>query len=279
MDLSFRLINVFAASAEPFSGNAICVFDDGSELSQEQRTNLAQQMNLECAFLLSSSPTEVDLAIVTPMAPAKLSASSILGAAYVVSDLHGQREELMVKIGESRVKARPEGKDNWTIPAAEATTRKLNSPPQILSSLVGLSISAISGDVMVVNSTRSGVILPVASVEDVRRTRLDARMLRSYAMLQDTEPQIYVWAMREDGAIESRMFYGPSGGVVELAATGSGAASLGAWLSVHGQFGRRRVYQGAAVGRPSMVDLEVKPSGQVLVSGHLNQVATGTFRL
>lgn len=279
MDLSFRLINAFAASDEPFSGNAICVFDDASGLDDDQMGHLAQQMNVECAFLLSTSPSEAEIKVVIPLTDMKLSASSILGAAHVISGLTGTREEILIRVGENTVKARPDGKDNWTLPAAQATTRKLKSTPQILSSLVGLPMSAISGEVMVVESTRSGVILPVASVEDVRKTRLDARMLHSYAMLLNTEPQIYVWAPRDDGAIESRMFYGPGGGVVEVAATGSGAANLGAWLATHGEFGRKRIYQGAAVGRPSMVDLEVKDSGQVLVGGHINEVATGTFRL
>lgn len=279
MDLSFRLINTFAASDEPFSGNAICIFDDARALDREQMIRLAQQMNVETVFLISTSPTNPEIHIEIPLSDMRLSASSILGAAHVISQINGTREEMLVRIGEDTVKARPEGKDNWTIPAAKATTRKLKSTPQILSSLVGLPMSAVSGEVMVVESTRSGVVLPVGTVEDVRRTRLDARMLHSYAMLLNTEPQIYVWANREDGAIESRMFYGPGGGVVEVAATGSGAANLGAWLAAHGEFGRKRIYQGAAVSRPSMVDLEVRESGQVFVGGHVNDVANGTFRL
>lgn len=279
MDLSFRLINTFAASDEPFSGNAICIFDDACALDREQMIRLAQQMNVETVFLISTSPTNPEIHIEIPLSDMRLSASSILGAAHVISQINGIREEMLFRIGEDTVKARPEGKDNWTIPAAKATTRKLKSTPQILSSLVGLPMSAVSGEVMVVESTRSGVVLPVGTVEDVRRTRLDARMLHSYAMLLNTEPQIYVWANREDGAIESRMFYGPGGGVVEVAATGSGAANLGAWLAAHGEFGRKRIYQGAAVSRPSMVDLEVRESGQVFVGGHVNDVANGTFRL
>ncbi|MBK7720909.1 MAG: PhzF family phenazine biosynthesis protein [Austwickia sp.] len=279
MDLSFRLINAFAASDDPFSGNAICVFDDAAGLDADQMSRLAQQMNIECAFLIETSSSAATIAIEVPLSDMKLSASSIIGAAHVISQMHQTREEMVITVGDTQIKARPEGKDNWTIPAAPATTRKLKSTPQILSSLVGLQMSAISGEVMVVESTRSGVVLPVASPEDVRRTRLDARMLHSYAMLLNTEPQIYVWSKREDGSIESRMFYGPGGGVIEVAATGSGAANLGAWLAVHGEFGRRRIYQGAAVGRPSMVDLEVKESGQVLVGGHINQVAAGTFTL
>lgn len=279
MDLSFQLINAFAASDDPFSGNATCVFDDASGLDHEQMSRLAQQMNVETAFLVSSSPSESEIHIEIPLSEMKLSASTILSAAHVISQIHASREEMLIRVGETTVRARPEGKDNWVIPAAKASTRKLKSTPQILSSLVALPVTAISGEVMVVESTRSGVVLPVRSVEDVRRTRLDARMLHSYAMLLNTEPQIYVWAHREDGSIESRMFYGPGGGVVEVAATGSGAANLGAWLATHGEFGRKRIYQGAAVGRPSMVDLEVMSSGRVLVGGHLNQVATGTFRL
>lgn len=279
MDLSFRLINAFAASDEPFSGNAICVFEGASGLHDDHMRQLTQQLNVECVFVQSSTPSTADIRIVVPSAADRLSASSILSAAHVVSRLHGQSQELLFDVRGAKVKARPAGQSRWTIPAGPAVTRELDSPPQILSSLVGLSTTALSGDVMVVESTRSGIVLPVGTVEDVRRTRLDARMLQSYAMLHDTEPQVYVWAYREDGAIESRMFHGPSGGLIELAATGSGAANLGAWLAAHGQYGSKLIYQGEAVGRPSLVDLEIKESGQVLIGGRVNEVATGTFTL
>ena len=77
MDLSFRLINAFAASDDPFSGNAICVFDDASGLDHEQMTRLAQQMNVETAFLVSSSPSESEIHIEIPLTEMKLSASAM----------------------------------------------------------------------------------------------------------------------------------------------------------------------------------------------------------
>lgn len=277
MDLSFRLVNAFADPANPFSGNPVCVFDDASGLTDEQMNQLALQVNDECVFLRSSSADAAQVQIIVPSGGPKLSASSILAAAQIVSQLHESASDVLVDVDGSPVRARKDGAGGWTIPAAPATTRKLKSTPQILSSLVGLSMDRLSGDVMVIESTRSGVVLPVSDADDVRRTRLDARMLQSYAMLLNTEPQIYVWAHRDQESIESRMFVGPTGGVVELAATGTGAANLGAWLAVHQEYGRKTVYQGAAVGRPSVVNLDVKESGQVIVGGSVRQVAAGAY--
>ena len=135
---------------------------------------------------------------------------------------------------------------------------------------------------MTVNKGNGGIVLPVRSVDDVRRTRLDARMLHSYAMLLNIEPRVYVWAESdsEPDTIVARMFYGPRGGVLEVAATGTGGVNLGAWLTAHGERGiRRRVIQGRPRGRRSLLDLRIDDEGEVYVGGRVAEVARGTFRM
>lgn len=280
MDLTFRLINVFAESQDPFSGNAIVIFDNAADVSDEDMLSIAHQFNLEAVFIQNVREDGADTRHVATHASGRFAGSPTLGTAHVVDEILGNpRRELKLSGGKDTepMTVAPYGKDNWQIRARAAETRKLKSSPQILASLVGLPMSAISDEVMVIDSGRSGVVLPVNSVEDVANTHLDARMLHSYAMLLNTEPQIYVWARKDDNTIVSRMFFGPGGGVLEVAATGSGAANLGHWLSAHGETGQWRIYQGAAVGRPSVLDLEVRDNDVVLVGGHVNQVATGTM--
>lgn len=280
MDLTYRLINVFAESHDPFSGNAIVVFEDAADVSGEDMLSIAQQVNLESVFIQRVHDEGADIRHVAHHGPGRFIGSPSLGTAKVVDELLGHpRRELKLTGGEGTeaVTISPYGRDNWRIQARAAEARKLKSSPQILASLVGLPMSAISDEVMVIDSGRSGVVLPVNSAEDVAKTRLDARMLHSYAMLLNCEPQVYVWARQDDDTIASRMFYGPGGGVLEVAATGSGAANLGHWLSAHGETGTWRIFQGAAVGRPSVLDLEVQSDDVVYVGGHVNQVATGTL--
>lgn len=280
MDLTYRMINVFATKDDPFSGNAICVFDDASGTSDDQMQHLAQQVNLETVFMLSHSDDGAEIRIFSPGGEGRFAGSASLGTAHVLCDLlGGTRKDLELKASSETTIVRPEGVDNWVIQAREGQVRRLKSTPQILASLVELPIEAVSAEVMVINSGRSGIVLPVRSVEDVHETHLDARLLHSYAMLLNTEPQLYVWADAGNDTIESRMFFGPQGGVVEVAATGSGAANLGHWMAANGIYGRRRVSQGAAVGRPSFLDLDVHENGDVFVGGHVNQVAQGTFTI
>lgn len=281
MDLTYRIINVFATKDDPFSGNALCVFEDAGDLEDDLMHQLAQQVNLETVFIRDHSPAGARIRVFSPGGEGRFAGSASLGAAHVVCELNGgQRQEMHLEAKTvDSVTVRPEGVDNWVIKATHAEVRHLKSTPQILASLVGLRLESIKGEVMVVDSGRSGIVLPVKTVEDVRNAHLDARMLHSYAMLLNTEPQVYVWADNEDGAIESRMFYGPQGGIIEVAATGSGAANLGHWMAENGRFGRTRIAQGAAVGRPSFLDLEVEENGGVHVGGHVNQVAAGTFRV
>ncbi len=282
MDLTYRLINVFAESHDPFSGNAVAVFDDAADVSEEDMVAIAQQLNTETVFIGAVTQDGAAIRHVSSHGHGRLVGSPSLGAAHVVNEMLGNpRKELDLTGGEGvePITVLPYGRDNWQIRARAGHARKLKSSPQILASLVGLQTSAISDEVMVIDAGRSGVVLPVKSVDDVAKTHLDARMLHSYAMLLNTEPQVYVWARKDDDTIVSRMFFGPGGGVLEVAATGSGAANLGHWLSAHGETGKWRIYQGAAVGRPSVLDLEVHDGDVVFVGGHVNQIATGTMTI
>lgn len=279
MDLSYRMINVFATKDDPFSGNQLCIFEDAADMDDDLMQHLAQQLNLETVFLRSSSEHGGEIRVFSAGGQGRFAGSATLGAAHVINSMHGgaRNEMTITSPNVDDVTVRPEGNDNWIIKATSAEVRHLKSTPQILASLVGLRMDAIDGEVMVVDSGRSGIVLPVKSVEDVRKTHLDARMLHSYAMLLNTQPQLFVFADAGEGEIESRMFYGPQGGVVEVAATGSGVNHLGHWMAANGRYGRMRVSQGAAVGRPSFIDLDVHENGDVFVGGHVNEVASGRF--
>ena len=52
MDLTYRVLNVFTDGKDPFTGNGVAVFEDGSELTTEQMQTLAFQVNIETVFVL-----------------------------------------------------------------------------------------------------------------------------------------------------------------------------------------------------------------------------------
>jgi len=68
--------------------------------------------------------------------------------------------------------------------------------------------------------------------------------------------------------------------VIEDPATGSACANLGGWFLANGELGiRRRIHQGSAIQRPSVLDLAVGEDGTILVSGAVREVGRGTFTL
>ena len=71
-------------------------------------------------------------------------------------------------------------------------------------------------------------------------------------------PHVYVWAWTGPTSIEARLFYTQDGAVHEDPATGSACANLGGWLVHQGSRDVSvAVSQGAAVGRPSLLLLEI----------------------
>ena len=68
--------------------------------------------------------------------------------------------------------------------------------------------------------------------------------------------------------------------MIEDPATGSACANLGGWFLANGERGiRRRIHQGSAIRRPSVLDLAVGQDGTILVSGAVREVGRGTFTI
>ena len=306
MDLTYRMLNVFTDGKDPFTGNGVAVFEDGSSLTAPQMQTLAAQVNIETVFILPKGDgQEATVRFFSPEKETGFAGSASLATAAVLRDLRGGEGDVQLieeRDPDSEVKTVQELRegrseedeephagytvfqrdDLWILDAHEPVATPLKASPQILSSLVGLNADILGGDVMTVNKGAGGIVLPVRTVEDVRHTRLDARMLHSYAMLLNIEPRVYVWAESETepDTLVSRMYYGPRGGVLEVAATGTGGVNLGAWLAAHGARGiQRRVIQGRPKGRRSLLDLRIDERGEVFVGGRVAEVARGVFHV
>lgn len=283
MDLTYRLLNVFTDGENPFAGNSVAVFEDAIDVSDELMQALATQVNTETVFVSradADADADADVRFFSPEKETGFVGSASLATAAVVRDLAGGSGDVVLRETEKGTFSVASEGDLWVIPRRRIQAEPLKATSQILASLVGLKMEALAGEVMTVGDGKMGIVLPVRNVEDVRKTRLDARLLHSYAMLLNTEPRVYVWANSDDheDTIVSRMFYGPRGGVLEVAATGTGGLNLGAWLSAHGERGiHRTVLQGRTMGRRSQLDLRVDDEGLVSVGGRVQEVAKGTF--
>src|SRR5262245_40988613 len=116
----FVLLNVFTVDGDRFSGNPLCVFEDGRGLSDGEMQSLAKQFNLsETTFVLpaESSTASARVRIFTPTFEMPFAGHPTLGTAHVVRALQasGDRVVLEMKAGPVEVTARG---GEWTLRAA-----------------------------------------------------------------------------------------------------------------------------------------------------------------
>ena len=132
-----------------------------------------------------------------------------------------------------------------------------------------------------VSTGREQLIVPLASVEAVRRARPHADAF-SRLKSEDGQSMAYVFHDAGDaaGTVEARFFFPNGTAILEDPATGSACANLGGWFNVirPGERVVRTVSQGEAVKRPSTLYLEVD-QGAIHVGGEVIELGRGAVRL
>jgi PhzF family phenazine biosynthesis protein len=281
--LQFRILNVFTLEGDPFSGNPLCVFEDGRGLSDATMQSLARQFNLsETTFILpaTAAGATARVRIFTPGFEMPFAGHPTLGTSHVVRDLRacGDRVTLEMKAGLVPVQA--EG-NTWTLRAAYAPrTHAPGATRAQLAAMVGLPESAIAGEPLWVDTGATQLVIPLATAADVERATGDATLLgRHGAATGREEPMAYVWAPAGDGQVVARFLFLVHGGVVEDPATGSACANLGGWMIATGAPlpVRLQVHQGQAINRPSLLGLHVDEERRVHVRGSVLELGRGTL--
>jgi trans-2,3-dihydro-3-hydroxyanthranilate isomerase len=278
--LPFRIVNVFTRGSA-LSGNPLCVFEDGSALSDDAMQALARQMNLsETTFILPSDTATARVRIFTPSYEMPFAGHPTLGTAHVVRSLQATGDELTLEMRAGIVPVTATG-DHWTLAANPPRWREVTESRAELAAMLGLSERDLTERPLWVHTGKEQLLVPVATDDAVRRARPqpDAfARLRS----EDGHGMAYVFADGGDahGTVTARFFF-PSGGVIlEDPATGSACANLGGWFCATrpGADVRRVVSQGDEVGRPSTLVLSVA-TGVVRIGGDVIAIARGTLEL
>jgi len=290
--LRYWILNVFTDGDNPFSGNPLCVFEDASGLSDDTMQGLARQLNLSETTFVTPGDGEVSahVRIFTPNYEMPFAGHPTLGTAYVVRALFGGGDSAGDSAGDSRgtvllrmpagdIPVRADG-DVWTLTANPPTSYPVEVSRSDLSAMIGLSADCVAAEPLWVDTGTVQLILPLRSARDVRAASADPRLLAKFAKRPDGEALVYLWAPTGADTIEARLFFTQGNAAIEGPATGSACANLGGWFLANGQQGlRRRVYQGSAIQRPSVLDLAVADDGTILVSGAVREVGAGTFTL
>ncbi|HEU4330390.1 MAG TPA: PhzF family phenazine biosynthesis protein [Lapillicoccus sp.] len=283
MDLAYRIVNVFTVGDDPFSGNPLAIFEDAAGVSDEQMQAIARQLNLsETTFVTGPGEdgVDADVRIFTPEYELPFAGHPTLGTAYVVSSLLGGRDHVVLGMPAGRVPVAGNG-SRWVLTTAVApSTRQVDVATEDLAAMVGVDPSDIGDGPLWVDTGIEQLILPLTSVDAVRRAQVDPRLLRAHGESNRGEALVYLWAPTGDETVEARLFFTQGAGAIEDPATGSACANLGGWWHARGERGMRRtVRQGDAVHRPSVLQLEVDGDGGIHVGGTVLELGTGVFRL
>ena len=281
MNLSYRLLNVFTDGDNPFSGNPLCVFEDATGLSDNDMQDLARQLNLSETTFITPGAAEVsaNVRIFTPNYEMPFAGHPTLGTAYVVRELSsaGDTVRLRMPVGDIPVWA---AGSVWTLQANAPTSFPVEVSRSDLTAMIGLTADRVAAEPLWVDTGTLQLILPLRSARDVMAASADPRLLVEFATRPGGESLVYLWAPTGPDTIEARLFFTQNHSVIEDPATGSACANLGGWFLANGQRGiRRRIHQGSAIQRPSVLDLAVGEDGTILVSGTVREVSRGTFTI
>ena len=278
--LTYRIVNVFTRGGR-LTGNPLCVFEDGTGLDTEAMQALARQFNLsETTFILPSEKAAARVRIFTPAYEMPFAGHPTLGTAHVVRALKGAGDSLSLEMKAGVIPVSAEG-DRWTLSANPPTWREVTEPLGTLAMMLGLSVSDLADRPLWVQSGKEQLIVPVRSVDAVRRARPVPDAFSRLASV-DGQSMAYVFADEGDakGTAVSRFFFPSGAAILEDPATGSACANLGGWFCAlrPGADVTRVVSQGDEVARPSTLFLGVA-HGAITVGGAVADLGRGTLSL
>lgn len=119
----YRIVNVFTQGDDPFSGNPLCVFENGESLDTARMQALALQFNLsETTFILPSARASAQVRIFTPRYEMSFAGHPTLGTAHVCRALGLATNKLTLEMPAGIIAVTATGR-RWTLQANSPTWR------------------------------------------------------------------------------------------------------------------------------------------------------------
>ena len=291
MSRRFYIVDVFAE--RPYAGNPLAVVVGAAGLSPEHMQQVAVETNYSETTFVTSVP-EVDggyrVRMFTPAREIAFAGHPILGTAWVVRH-HVAPEvsgpvRLNLAVGPVSVtfeSSADGGEVAWFLapPVSLGPTCALEE----IAAALGISREDIEsrGPVQQISAGTSLIIVPLRSLEALRRSKLDLEAFGPLAAA-GFPPLVYIFCREthHSGNDLCARFFFEAHGVREDPATGNGAAFLGAYLLEHRFFPGTdlalRIEQGYEIRRPSLVMLRarmVDGSREIRVGGHVIPTVQG----
>jgi PhzF family phenazine biosynthesis protein len=277
---TYRIFQVDAFTDQLFAGNPAVVVLDADTLSDRQMQLIAREINTgDTAFVLSSREPDHDLRVrfFTSVREVPYVGHATIAAHVVLAAVHGSGERKLRQLSGIGV---VEVEVTKRVGGAEIAVRQ--PAAKVVRSLTDTELDSLL-DALGVGSGDLDPRCP-AEIHALRATRLLiglkagsalANLKPDFGALARLTPHlgadgyfVFTTASEVVGCLtEARMFC-PAIGIPEDAVSGNAHGMLGAYLVRHGllktQAGRARFSgaQGAALGRPGLVNVEIESEGQ-----------------
>lgn len=285
--MSHRYILADVFTDRRFGGNPLAVFPDAAEIPGELMQLIATELNLsETCFLARTRADRWDLRIFTPRVELPFAGHPTVGSACVLAAIEaidpgtdGASIILDEKAGPITAVVRRSGRRLSARFAVPRLPEFGPEPPStdILASVISLSTPDIADDILVPKTASAGVpflLIPVRDRMALARARLNGvawtRELASF-----WAPHLYVITRDTElprSTIRARMF-APAMGITEDPATGAAAAATARFLAFFHKYpeGQHhwRIEQGMEMGRPSLIDVFARITGEDLSAVHV----------
>ena len=293
MEHRFHTLDVFTNTR--FEGNPLAVFTDGDSLSGDQMQAIAREMNLaETVFV--QKPTDdralARLRIFTTQEELKLAGHPVIGTWFLLAELGVVPAQeggvhVMQQTGAGVLPVEIRFKDGRpqrvTMTQMEATFRRINFKKAALAKALGLAPKDFDPhlDPECVSTGIFNLMVPLRNRAALGRISMNMFELRK--LLGKNATMAYCFALGSNGKGFSRGMLPWE--LYEDPATGSAAGSLGAYLVRHGKLATGHtltILQGAEMGRPSHIEVQVSQAGKKLVprvSGAAVKVFEGTISI
>jgi trans-2,3-dihydro-3-hydroxyanthranilate isomerase len=279
--LTYHIVNVFTRGDERFSGNPLCVFENGESLDTATMQALALQFNLsETTFLLPSQHASARVRIFTPHYEMRFAGHPTLGTAHICRALGRAGDNLTLEMPAGVIPVQGSGR-RWTLQANAPVWREVPEPRETLATMLGIDEREIGERPLWVDAGTEQLVIPVTHEAAVRRARPVGEIL-SRLSRDGGERMAYIFApMATPGRLLARFFFPQGGAVIEDPATGSATANLGGWFLAMGRPlpQELEISQGEYAGRPSTLLLHVTNDRAIRVSGEVIELGKGTITL
>jgi trans-2,3-dihydro-3-hydroxyanthranilate isomerase len=293
MEHRFYTLDVFTSTR--FEGNPLAVFTDGDELSGDEMLAIAREMNL-CETVFVQKPTEEEalarLRIFTTKEELKLAGHPVIGTWFLLAELGVVPAQeggvhVLQQTGGGVLPVEIRFKDGRPQRVIMTQKQAVFKPAKIdkkkLASALELSPKDFDPKLEpeFVSTGIFNLMVPLRNRAAL--SKIATNMIELGKLQGKNATMAYCFALGGNGKAFTRGML--PWGLYEDAATGSAAGSLGAYLVRHRKLvpgHTLNILQGAEMGRPSHLEVEVTQSGKKLVprvSGAAVKVFEGTIRI